>query len=51
MAIIWVFSNISGMITMLPDGTIHSINENFALMLFGYTQKELVGKVIEHPQY
>ena len=43
--VIWVFANISGMITFLPDGTIHSINNNFALMLFGYSQSELIGKV------
>lgn len=43
--VMWVFANISGMITFLPDGTIQSINRNFALMLFGYTQDELVGKV------
>ncbi|XP_064596713.1 PAS domain-containing serine/threonine-protein kinase-like [Liolophura sinensis] len=41
--VIWVFANIQGMITFLPDGTIYSINENFALMLFGYTQQELIG--------
>lgn len=45
MGVVWVFANIQGMITFLPDGTIHSINENFALMLFGYTQQELIGKV------
>jgi len=40
-----VFANISGLITVLPDGKIHSINNNFALMLFGFTQSELIGKV------
>lgn len=43
--ILWVFSNISGLVTMLPDGTINSINENFALMLFGYSRADLIGKV------
>lgn len=43
--VVWVFANISGMITFLPDGTIHSVNDNFARMLFGYSQEELVGKV------
>ena len=43
--VIWVFANISGLITFLPDGSIHSINENFSLMLFGYKTTELVGKV------
>ncbi|KAG8195703.1 hypothetical protein JTE90_002966 [Oedothorax gibbosus] len=41
---VWVFSNISGLITLLPDGTIHSCNTNFSLLLFGFTQQELVGK-------
>lgn len=45
MGILWVFSNISGLVTMLPDGTINSINENFALMLFGYSRADLIGKV------
>ena len=44
-AVLWVFANISGLITFLPDGTIHSINENFSLILFGYPREELVGKV------
>ncbi|XP_054707723.1 PAS domain-containing serine/threonine-protein kinase-like [Uloborus diversus] len=43
---VWVFNNISGMITLLPDGTIHSCNTNFSLMLFGYSQAELQGKSI-----
>ena len=43
--VLWVFANISGMITFLQDGSIHSINPNFALMLFGYTQEQLIGKV------
>ncbi|KAK3579787.1 hypothetical protein CHS0354_022096 [Potamilus streckersoni] len=44
--VIWVFANISGMITFLPDGCIHSINDNFALMLFGYAATEVIGKNI-----
>ena len=43
--VVWVFANISGLVTFLPDGTLHSINENFALVLFGYSQDQLVGKV------
>ncbi|XP_060007603.1 PAS domain-containing serine/threonine-protein kinase isoform X2 [Lagenorhynchus albirostris] len=45
-ASIWVFSTISGLITLLPDGTIYGINHNFALMLFGYGKDELLGKNI-----
>ncbi|OWK04523.1 hypothetical protein Celaphus_00002846 [Cervus elaphus hippelaphus] len=43
-ASIWVFSTISGLITLLPDGTIYGINHSFALMLFGYGKAELLGK-------
>ena len=45
---IWVFANISGMITFFSDGTINSINNNFALTLFGYTASELEGKVCSY---
>ncbi|XP_067138558.1 PAS domain-containing serine/threonine-protein kinase-like [Centruroides vittatus] len=44
--VIWVFANISGMITILPNGTIHSCNTNFSQMLFGFSQEELIGKNI-----
>eukprot|EP00062_Callorhinchus_milii_P000412 gi/632934390/ref/XP_007910284.1/ PREDICTED: PAS domain-containing serine/threonine-protein kinase [Callorhinchus milii] len=42
--VVWVFTTISGLLTLLPDGTIHSVNNNFALMLFGYEKNELLGK-------
>eukprot|EP00794_Sanderia_malayensis_P012151 gene12151-13404_t len=42
--ILWVFSNISGLVSVLPDGQIHSCNSNFSLMLFGCSEEELVGK-------
>ncbi|XP_045415850.1 PAS domain-containing serine/threonine-protein kinase [Lemur catta] len=45
-ASVWVFCTISGLITLLPDGTIYGINHSFALMLFGYGQTELLGKNI-----
>ncbi|XP_078266759.1 PAS domain-containing serine/threonine-protein kinase isoform X2 [Rhinoraja longicauda] len=44
--VLWVFTTISGLITLLPDGAIHSLNNNFALMLFGYEKTELLGKNI-----
>ncbi|XP_067851719.1 PAS domain-containing serine/threonine-protein kinase [Heptranchias perlo] len=44
--VVWVFTTISGLITLLPDGAIHSLNNNFALMLFGYEKAELLGKNI-----
>ncbi|XP_067395117.1 PAS domain-containing serine/threonine-protein kinase [Emydura macquarii macquarii] len=43
---VWVFTAISGLITLQPDGTIYGINNSFALMLFGYEKKELLGKNI-----
>ncbi|XP_077613448.1 PAS domain-containing serine/threonine-protein kinase isoform X2 [Crocuta crocuta] len=45
-ASVWVFSTLSGLLTLLPDGTIYGINHNFALMLFGYGKTELLGKNI-----
>ena len=43
--VIWVFSNISGLVTFLPDGTVHNINDNFSLMLFGYKSTDVIDKV------
>lgn len=43
---LWVFANISGMLSFLPNGNIHSINNNFSLMLFGFTQQDLAGQPI-----
>uniref|UniRef100_A0A8C0IUW6 PAS domain-containing serine/threonine-protein kinase n=1 Tax=Chelonoidis abingdonii TaxID=106734 RepID=A0A8C0IUW6_CHEAB len=45
-ATVWVFTAISGLITLQQDGTICGINNSFALMLFGYEKKELLGKNI-----
>lgn len=45
LASVWVFFTISGLITLLPDGTIYGVNHSFALMLFGYGKTELLGKV------
>lgn len=44
-ATVMVFSTISGLITVRSDGTICGIKDSFALMLFGYEKKELLGKV------
>ena len=44
-ATIWVFTTISGLITVQTDGKIYGINNTFSLMLFGYEKKELLGKV------
>ncbi|KAL6036762.1 hypothetical protein STEG23_014996 [Scotinomys teguina] len=45
-ASVWVFFTISGLITLLPDGTIYGVNHSFALRLFGYEKTELLGKNI-----
>ncbi|XP_066477597.1 PAS domain-containing serine/threonine-protein kinase [Tiliqua scincoides] len=45
-ATVWVFTTISGLITVQADGTIYGINNAFSLMLFGYEEKELLGKNI-----
>ncbi|NXC37576.1 PASK kinase, partial [Penelope pileata] len=45
-ATVEVFSTISGLITVQSDGTIQCIKDSFALTLFGYEKKELLGKNI-----
>ncbi|NWZ37101.1 PASK kinase, partial [Brachypodius atriceps] len=45
-ATVVVFSTISGLITVQSDGTICGIADSFALMLFGYEKKDLLGKNI-----
>ncbi|XP_009980806.1 PREDICTED: PAS domain-containing serine/threonine-protein kinase, partial [Tauraco erythrolophus] len=45
-AAVVVFSTISGLITVRSDGTICGIKDSFALTLFGYEKKELLGKNI-----
>ncbi|XP_059678791.1 PAS domain-containing serine/threonine-protein kinase [Gavia stellata] len=45
-ATVTVFSTISGLITIESDGTISGVKDSFALMLFGYEKKELLGKNI-----
>ncbi|XP_036610648.1 PAS domain-containing serine/threonine-protein kinase [Trichosurus vulpecula] len=45
-ASLWIFTTISGLITLLPDGTIYGINHNFALTLFGYEKADVLGKNI-----
>jgi hypothetical protein len=44
-AVVCVYLNISGLITVLPDGSIHSVNEHFALLLFGQSKASLIGQV------
>ena len=40
-----VYAALGGMVSFLPDGTIHGCNHHFSLMLFGYSQEELLKKV------
>ena len=44
-ALVSVFSSISGLVTVDQEGIIKNCNHNFSLMLFGYSEKDLVGKV------
>uniref|UniRef100_A0A8C9N092 PAS domain-containing serine/threonine-protein kinase n=1 Tax=Serinus canaria TaxID=9135 RepID=A0A8C9N092_SERCA len=44
-ATVVVFSTISGLITVQSDGIICGITDSFALMLFGYEKKDLLGKL------
>ncbi|XP_048590414.1 PAS domain-containing serine/threonine-protein kinase isoform X2 [Nematostella vectensis] len=44
--LVWVFANISGLISFTPNGIIQTCNNNFSLMLFGYHESELIGKHI-----
>ncbi|KAL4624734.1 PAS domain-containing serine/threonine-protein kinase [Arapaima gigas] len=45
-AMVCVFTTLSGLLTLRPDGSILSINDNFALVLFGYKACELHKKSI-----
>lgn len=42
---ITVLSSISGLITLLPDGSIKGLNGTFSRFLFGYDRTQLLGKV------
>ncbi|CAI9603651.1 unnamed protein product, partial [Staurois parvus] len=43
---ITVLSSISGLITLLPDGSIKGLNGTFSHFLFGYDRTQLLGKNI-----
>lgn len=42
---IWVLAPLTGLLLLHPDGSICSIQDHFALSLFGYTKDELLKKV------
>lgn len=44
--IVWVFSNMSGLLVLNPDGTVEQCNHHFTHIMFGYTQAQLAGKHI-----
>lgn len=41
-----VYASLSGMVCLDKDGSIVGCNHHFALMLFGYSQEELLNKVL-----
>lgn len=43
--IVWSYANLSGLLTVREDGTVHSCNSAFSRRLFGLDESELVGKV------
>ncbi|XP_067938183.1 PAS domain-containing serine/threonine-protein kinase-like [Watersipora subatra] len=43
---VWVFTSISGLVTVSSTGAITAINDNFAKFLCGYQPSELIGKPI-----
>ncbi|KAJ8389553.1 hypothetical protein AAFF_G00117900 [Aldrovandia affinis] len=43
---VWVFAALSGLLTLHPDGSIHSIGDSFAAVHFGYRKSELQGKSV-----
>ncbi|XP_028831520.1 PAS domain-containing serine/threonine-protein kinase [Denticeps clupeoides] len=43
---VWMFAPVTGLLTLRPDGSINSISNYFALLMFGYDQSELCGKEI-----
>ncbi|XP_071348850.1 PAS domain-containing serine/threonine-protein kinase [Trachinotus anak] len=43
---VWVFTPLSGLLLLHPDGSISSIHNHLALSLFGYSKDELLGKSV-----
>ncbi|KAK3926668.1 PAS domain-containing serine/threonine-protein kinase [Frankliniella fusca] len=43
---LWVFSNMSGLLVLTPDGNVEQCNHHFTHIMFGYTQAQLSGKHI-----
>lgn len=45
-AFMWVFANVSGLLSISSNGTIMSCNSNFMRIFLGYMEEDLKGKVI-----
>ena len=45
---LWVFSNVSGLLTVDNSGKVTSCNDNFLRIFLGYFETELIGKVCEN---
>ncbi|XDV27937.1 hypothetical protein PO909_031378, partial [Leuciscus waleckii] len=43
-----VFAPSSCLLTLLPNGTIHSLNNPFSSLLFGYNSSQLLGKNVTY---
>ncbi|KAG7272268.1 hypothetical protein CRUP_008518 [Coryphaenoides rupestris] len=41
---VWALAPLSGLLLLLPDGSISAVHGHLALSLFGYTEDELLGK-------
>lgn len=46
---VWALAPLTGLLLLHPDGSIYSIQDHFALSLFGYTKDELLQKVSRDP--
>eukprot|EP00117_Sycon_ciliatum_P050612 scpid17025/ scgid35707/ PAS domain-containing serine/threonine-protein kinase len=42
--VVWIYANLSGLMTVRENGAIHSCNSSFSRRLFGYDESDLVGK-------
>ena len=45
--VLWVFTSISGLVTVSNSGKISAINDNFCKFLCGHHSTELINKVCE----
>ena len=43
--VVWIYCNLSGLITVTQSGLIHSCDTALSRLFFGYEREELIGKV------